>query len=72
MELWLVCLIACVAVLLLLSLLGLAMCLLTMLFPPPSPRTDAPVVGILHAAVGALLPGSRITRIEETTPERTR
>ncbi len=71
-ELWWVCLIAFVAVLTLLSLLGLAMRLLTTLFPPPTSRTDAAVVGALHTAVGAMMPGARISRIEETTKERTK
>lgn len=70
MQLWLVSLIAFVAVFTLLSLLALAMRLLITLFPPPGSRTDPAVIGGIHAAVGSLIPGARVTRIEETTTER--
>lgn len=64
-ALWIICLNAFVAVLILLSVLALAMRLLTTLFPAPRVSTDAALTVGITSAVTALLPGARVTRIEE-------
>ncbi len=76
-NLLLTCLSAFAAVLLLLSLLSLAMWLLTWLFPgreeaaEPGPGVarargaDAAVASAIAMAVAAAAPGARVTRMEE-------
>jgi hypothetical protein len=54
------------AVLVLLALLAGAVRLLTAVFRPPPPPSDAAVVAAIHATVQRMLPGGRVTRIEET------
>ena len=65
-ALYIVCLNAFLAVLILLSLLALLMRLLIAVFPERLPRTDAAVVAALSTAVSTRFPGARVTRIEET------
>ena len=59
------CLIALVAVFILLGLLAMAMNLITRAFPVRDDIADTAVVAAVAAAVAALIPGARVTRIEE-------
>lgn len=65
-ELWLICLNAFIAVLVLLSLLAVVMRLLTWLLPEAAGRQDdAPLVAAVQMAVARTWPGARVTRLEE-------
>lgn len=67
MELLNACVVAFVAVFVLLTFLALAMHFITLAFPGRSPRTetDAAVFAALSTAVATVIPGARVTRIEE-------
>lgn len=71
-NLFVISLNAFVAVLILLSVLALAMRLLTALFPPPPTSSGAAATVAVVTAVSALFPGARVTRIEaiEGGPKR--
>lgn len=64
-NLMLVCLNAFSAVMVLLSLLALAMRLLITLFPEKKTASDTSVHSAINLAVQQVLPGARVTRIEE-------
>ncbi|HRF62781.1 MAG TPA: hypothetical protein P5260_08280 [Candidatus Competibacter sp.] len=65
-NLFLVCLNAFAAVLGLLWVLAIALRGLIELFPEkPAPQTDAAVAVAIAAAATAIVPGARVTRIEE-------
>ncbi|HRD67064.1 MAG TPA: hypothetical protein PKY50_13040 [Candidatus Competibacter sp.] len=65
-NLFLVCLNAFTAVLGLLWMLAIALRGLIELFPEkPAPQTDAAVAVAIAAAANAIVPGARVTRIEE-------
>lgn len=61
------CLIAMVAVFILLGLLALLMELTTFVFPAAAQRTDPAVIAAISTVVAAAYPGARVTRIEEET-----
>lgn len=61
------CLIAMVAVFILLGLLALLMELITFVFPAATQRADAAVIAAISTVVAAAYPGARVTRIEEET-----
>lgn len=60
-----VCGIAFAAVFTLLALLAVVMQLITVVFPVRRSRVDPPVVAAISGAVASLVPGARVTRIEE-------
>jgi len=60
-----ICGISFLAVFLLLSLLALAMHMITLVFPERRIATDAPVVAAITSTVASVYPGARVTRIEE-------
>lgn len=60
-----VCVLAFVLVFVVLSLLSGAMYLITILFPARVVGMDAAVVAAVSSTVETLLPGARVTRIEE-------
>ncbi len=60
-----VCIMAFIAVILVLSLLAVLFALLTRLFPAETEGMDAGVVAAINTAAAAAYPGSRITEIEE-------
>ena len=64
-NLLLICLNAFIAVLGLLTLLAGAIRGLIELFPERPPKTDTVVAVAIAAAVNAVSPGARVTRIEE-------
>lgn len=66
-NLWLVCFNAFAAVLGLLSLMAVLMRGLTWLFPEQTTETDAAVFSAIAQAASSVVPGARVTRIEETT-----
>ena len=63
-NLFLTCGIAFVAVLVLLSTLGVVIRLLTMLFPDRSPEADPGLMEAIDRAVEEAFPGSIVTRVE--------
>ena len=71
-NLWVICVNAFVVVLVLLSLLALAMRLLTAVFPPPRSASGAAMAVAINTAVSTLFPGARVSRIEEITGGRKR
>jgi hypothetical protein len=62
-----ICAIAFAVVFAVLGVLAAAMRLITVFFPARSAAADAAVIAAISGAVSALLPGSRVTRIEEET-----
>jgi Na+-transporting methylmalonyl-CoA/oxaloacetate decarboxylase gamma subunit len=60
-----VCGIAFAAVFTLLSLLAVVMQLITVVFPERKSIVDPPVVAAISSTVASLVPGARVTRIEE-------
>jgi multidrug resistance efflux pump len=60
-----VCLTAFAVVFLVLAVLAAAMHLITLAFPDRTPASDAAVVAAVSAAVAALVPGARVTQVEE-------
>jgi len=78
-ELWLLSVSAFTAVMLLLALLAVTIRLLTLAFPAPavvagpsaagppagSGATDAAVLVAIHAAAQRVLPGARVSQVEE-------
>ena len=64
-ELVLICGAAFLWVFLILSLLALMMRLLMRAFPGKERATDPTVVAALASALGAVLPGTKVTKIEE-------
>lgn len=67
MSLLTICGIAFVSVFVLLSFLALAMYAITVFFPQPRAVADAAVVAAISSTVAQVLPGARVTRIEEET-----
>ncbi len=65
MNLLLICLTAFVAVFVLLALLAGVMHLITMIFPFVKKVIDPVVVATITASYQQILPGTRVTRIEE-------
>jgi hypothetical protein len=61
------CGIAFLAVFVLLSLLAGLMSLITIVFPERQRRTDPVLVAAITSSVASLYPGSRVTKIEETS-----
>jgi hypothetical protein len=59
------CAIAFVAVFALLTFLALTMHFITSLFPIRATTVDAAIVAAISGAVAAVLPGARVTHIEE-------
>ena len=67
-DLLMVCVAAIVAVFVMLSVLAGVIRILTLAFPGLQPPTiDSTVVAAVSAAVAATHPGTRISRIEETS-----
>jgi hypothetical protein len=64
-NLFIICVNAFIAVLILLSVLGFGMLLLTHLFPVPVSRKDTVITTAINTAVTAAFPGARLTRVEE-------
>jgi len=64
-NLMMVCLNAFMAVMVLLSLLAFTMRLLIMLFPEKKTASDTTVTSAINLAVQQVIPGARVTRIEE-------
>jgi hypothetical protein len=60
-----ICTIAFVAVFVLLSSLALAMHLITSLFPIRASSVDPAVVAAISGTVASVIPGARVTKIEE-------
>lgn len=71
-NLFVICLNAFIAVFILLTLLAACMRLLTTLFPPPHATSGAAMTVAISGAVTTLLPGARVTRIEEIEGGRKR
>ena len=61
------CLIAMVAVFVLLGLLAVIMWLITAVFPVREARIDSAIVAAITTAVASVWPGAKVTRIEEET-----
>ncbi len=68
LPLYMICLNAFVAVLILLTMLGLLMSAITHLFPAQKPVARAPMMAAISMVVSQLYPGARVTRIEEINP----
>jgi TRAP-type C4-dicarboxylate transport system permease small subunit len=64
-NLMLVCLIAFGVVFSVLAVLAAAMHTITILFPERAARVDDTIVAAISSAVATLVPGARVTRIEE-------
>lgn len=64
-SLVLICLIAFIAVLGLLSILAGVIRLITVVFPVPGSTSDPAVVAAISTAVATTVPGAKVTRIEE-------
>jgi TRAP-type C4-dicarboxylate transport system permease small subunit len=64
-NLLLVCLIAFGVVFAVLSVLAASMHAITILFPERAARVDDVVVAAISSTVATLVPGARVTRIEE-------
>lgn len=64
-NLLLVCAAAFSVVFSVLALLAAAMRLITILFPERVPAPDGAVLAAISSAVAVLVPGTRVTRIEE-------
>jgi hypothetical protein len=62
-----ICLSALVAVFIILSLLAIIIRLLTAIFPDKITKEDSAVFAALSTVVNHHYPGSKITKIEETT-----
>jgi len=60
-----VCAVAFVTVLTLLSILAGLIHLMTLLFPQPEEASDAAVIAAINTAVSTAIPGARVTHIEE-------
>ena len=60
-----VCALAFASVFILLSFLALAMHVITVVFPERQRFSDPVVVAAISTAVATLLPGARVTKIEE-------
>lgn len=65
MSLLTICGIAFTAVFCLLVLLAMTMKLITVVFPEREPSLDTAVVAAISSTVTSLIPGARVTRIEE-------
>jgi hypothetical protein len=61
----LVCLVAFAVVFVVLALLASAMHLITVAFPGPTTENDGAIVAAISSSVASLVPGARVTRIEE-------
>jgi hypothetical protein len=64
-EFLIVCVSACIAVFVLLTLLALAMRALVVVFPERTTGGDAALLSAVATAASAAYPGMKITRIEE-------
>jgi hypothetical protein len=64
-DLPIVCVVAFAAVFFLLSVLALVMHLITLVFPERIPAVDAEIVAAISSAVTMIIPGARVTTIEE-------
>ena len=64
-NLFAVCSLAFLTVFALLAFLALAMHLITTAFPPVKAVLDSAVVAAITNTVAALVPGARVTKIEE-------
>jgi hypothetical protein len=60
-----VCSVACAAVFVLLAFLAVVMQLITTLFPVKKTVLDAAVIAAISNTVAGLVPGARVTHIEE-------
>jgi hypothetical protein len=60
-----ICLTAFTVVFVVLALLALAMHLIALAFPERPASTDAALVAAVSSTVAAILPGARVTRVEE-------
>ncbi len=65
MSLLSACGIAFLAVFVLLSLLAGLMQLITIVFPKREPRIESSLVAAVSSAVAVLIPGARVTKLEE-------
>lgn len=64
-NLYIICFNAFVAVLALLSILALAMRVLIVLFPAARSGSDPALVAAISGAAASVMPGARVTRMEE-------
>jgi hypothetical protein len=64
-NLFAVCSLAFLTVFALLAFLALAMHLITAAFPPLKAVLDSAVVAAVSSTVASLIPGARVTKIEE-------
>ena len=60
------CLMAFVAVFILLTVLALVMRLITYIFPMEEEKTDAALISAISTTYQTIYPNTRITKIEET------
>lgn len=64
-ELWVICVFAFIAVFTLLSLLALAMRVLTAVFPAETTEPDTALLAAVSSAAALAWPGMRVTKLEE-------
>jgi hypothetical protein len=64
-ELLITCVVAFVAVFVLLALLAFVMRVLVAAFPQPRSETDAAVIAAVTSVVTTLYPGTQVTNVEE-------
>jgi Na+-transporting methylmalonyl-CoA/oxaloacetate decarboxylase gamma subunit len=64
-NLLLVCAVAFTVVFTVLALLAAAMHVITIVFPARAPAPDSAVVAAISSTVAVLVPGARVTRVEE-------
>jgi len=64
-ELAFICAVAFIMVFMILALLALTMRFIMFLFPEKKVKTDAAVIAAVAAAVQTVLPGTKITKLEE-------
>ena len=64
-EMTAVCLLALLVVFVVLAVLSAAMYLMTVLFPARRTGVEAAALAAVAAAVASLVPGARVTRVEE-------
>ncbi len=65
LELLFICASAFAAVFLLLTFLALVMRLILVIFPYKEPSSDSAMLAAVAAAVAAIYPGTKITKVEE-------
>jgi len=64
-DLFNICILAFFWVFSVLTVLAIIMRLLTRMFPPKDSETDLPIYSAISAAMTQIIPGSKVTKIEE-------